>query len=153
MRRGFTLVEMVVATLVLAIGVAGAMSVIATATRASGVSERIQVSALLAQQRFSEIELDASNLTGGDQQGDFGGLYPAYHWRQSVVATEYQNLFQVNLTIIWGTPGSTEERTFTTYLRNDTDSINQQNQQQQNQQQQGQQNNSSSGDAGSGDGQ
>ena len=73
-RPGFTLVEMIVATFLLAIGVSAAMLALSTSSQASYRSERVQTAALLAQKQMTEIEIQAAqnNLTGGDQTGDFG---------------------------------------------------------------------------------
>lgn len=118
MRRGFTLIEMVVAVFLLAIGVVGALGAISSATRASGAADQIQTATLLAQQRMSEIELQPDSLTGGDQEAPFE-TNPSYRWKESVEATDYANLFKVTLTVVWGNPAAPQERTLTTYLRND----------------------------------
>ncbi|HZO87604.1 MAG TPA: prepilin-type N-terminal cleavage/methylation domain-containing protein [Chthonomonadaceae bacterium] len=116
-KRGFTLIEMIVATLLLAIGVVGALTAISTATRASGMAEQIQTAALLARRRLTEVELQPEALVGGEQQGNFGAEYPGYLWRQSVETTGYPDLFKVTLTLRWGPVGHPYERVYTTFLR------------------------------------
>jgi general secretion pathway protein I len=116
--RGFTLIEMMVATILLAIGVVGALSAFSSATHATAVAEETHTAALLAQQQMTQIELQPDSLTGGDQQGDFGDSYPGFRWQQSIEPTEYQDLFKVTVTIQWGTPNSPHARAFTTYMRN-----------------------------------
>ncbi len=119
-RRGFTLVEMIVATLLLAIGVAGSLAAFSAATRATTAADRNQTAMLLARQKLTEIELRPDTLTGGDQDGDFGSDYPDYHWQQSVETTDFQNLFQVTVTITWGMrTGVPHQVSLATYLRND----------------------------------
>ncbi|HZP82265.1 MAG TPA: prepilin-type N-terminal cleavage/methylation domain-containing protein [Chthonomonadaceae bacterium] len=120
-RTAFTLVEMIVATLLLAIGVAGALAAFSTATRASAMAEQINTAALLAQQRLTEIELQSDTLSGGAQQGDFGADYPGYRWQQNVEPTDYENLFKVTLTVQWGPGNAPQERVFTTFLRKETE--------------------------------
>lgn len=118
-RPGFTLVEMIVATLLLAIGVSAAMLALSTSSQASYRAERVQTAALLAQKQMTEIELQTSQLTGGEQQGNFGEQYPEYKWKENVEATNYPELFKVTLTVQWDlghTPP--RESLFTTYLRN-----------------------------------
>lgn len=127
-RRGFTLIEMIVATLLLALGIVGLLSAISTSTRASGIADSIHTATLLAQQKLSEIELQPSSLTGGDQQGDFGDAFSGFRWRETVEATSYQSLFKVTVTVTWGLPTPANQQVFTTYMRNDQNQSSQQNQ-------------------------
>src|SRR5579871_1963008 len=117
-QTGFTLVEMIVATLLLAIGVVAALAAISTGIQATYKADRLQTAALLAERKLGQIELEASNLTGGDQQGDFGKLYPEFRWRESVESTSYPDLFQVTVTIQWDLNNPRpQERQYITYLR------------------------------------
>lgn len=117
MQRGFTLMEMVVATLILAIGVAGAMSALAASTRAAGVTERLHTASLLAQRRLTEIEMQSDTLSAGEQQGGFGEQYPDYRWRQAVEQTNMTDLFSVTVTVEWNQGGIIGERKVATFLR------------------------------------
>lgn len=117
-QHGFTLIEMIVATLLLAIGVAGALAAFSSATKAAVTAEGLHTATLLAQRKMSDIEQQASQITGGDQQGDFGDEYPGYHWQETVEATDYQNLFKVTVTVFWGGQVSPNSRAFVTYLSN-----------------------------------
>ncbi|HLK58697.1 MAG TPA: prepilin-type N-terminal cleavage/methylation domain-containing protein, partial [Chthonomonadaceae bacterium] len=90
--RGFTLMEMIVATLILTIGVVGAMTALSMATRASGYAQEIQNATLLAQQQLNDTQVHSDTLSGGDTEGDFDDPYSGYHWKQSVETTDYQKL-------------------------------------------------------------
>jgi prepilin-type N-terminal cleavage/methylation domain-containing protein len=117
--RGFTLVEMIVATLLLAIGVVGALVALASSTQSAYTADRVQTAALLGRRKLTEIELQPDQLTGGDQQGDFGTMYPEFRWRESIEATDFADLFKVTVTIEWGPGGAgAHQRQFATYLRN-----------------------------------
>jgi general secretion pathway protein I len=125
-QHGFTLVEMIVATLLLAIGVVGAMIALSSSVRANYAAERLQTAALLAQRKLTEIELQPDSLTGGDQQGDFGSQYPEFHWRESVESTDYPDLYRVTVTVQWDLKGvSPREQAYVTYLRNPQNTQNQ----------------------------
>jgi len=120
-KSGFTLIEMIVATLILALAIVGALSVISNSTRAVESGERLQTAALLAQNKLTELELQTTNMTSGEQQGDFGEEYPTYRWRTMTDTTEFEKLFKVTLIVSWGENTGGNEREFVTYLRNDTD--------------------------------
>ena len=117
-RPGFTLIEMIVATVLLAIGVVGTMGAIHTAAQTTLLADGAQTAALLAQKQITQTELQPSQLSGGDQQGDFGDEYAGYKWQQNTEATDYPNLFKVTLTITWGGLNDAHKREFVTYLSN-----------------------------------
>ena len=148
--RGFTLVEMVVATVLLVGGVVAALSAISIATQATGMSEKLQTAALIAQRRMTEIEIQPDTLASGDQQGAYEEEYPGYRWQQKVETTEYENLFRVTVTVQWGEPASPHSRSLVTYLRKEDKQKQQQNQQNQQQQQNS---GDSNGGGGNGNGQ
>ncbi len=129
-RPGFTLIEMIIAAILLVIGVAGALSAIGASTRTASYASQIQTAALLAQKQLAETASQPSSLSsGGDQEGDFDDPYSNYHWKQSAESTDYPNLFKVTLTVTWGNPSSPNQREITTYLRSDQSTITQQTQQ------------------------
>jgi prepilin-type N-terminal cleavage/methylation domain-containing protein len=115
-RSGFTLIEMIVATVVLAIGVIGTVGAFNAATKASVVASEQQTATMLAQKQIAEAETQAEgNITGGESDGDFGIDYPGFRWKQSITATDYTYLFQISVTVSWG-PAPQRQRTVTTYL-------------------------------------
>jgi type II secretion system protein I len=120
-RRGFTLIEMIIATVLLAVAIVGSLSAISSSTRAVEAGERIQTAALLAQRKLTELELQATNLTSGEQQGDFGAEFADYRWRAMMDTTEFEKLLKVTLLVSWGENGQDGGREFVTYLRNDAD--------------------------------
>jgi Tfp pilus assembly protein PilV len=107
---------MLVATVVLAIGVAGTLGAISAATHAEAVADRMHTAALLARQQLTTTESNLAGLSAGDQSGDFGSDYSEFSWRQSVQSTDDQYLFQVTLTVQWGDPNSPQKYVVTTYL-------------------------------------
>lgn len=128
-RTGFTLIEMIVAAILLVVGVSGALGAIAASTRTAAYADQIQTAALLAQRQIAETATKPDSLSGGDQEGSFEDPYSNYHWKQSAEATDYQNLFKVTVTVTWGSGSTPNQRTVTTFLRSDQNTITQQTQQ------------------------
>ena len=130
--RGFTLIEMIVATFLLAIVFVAVAETFGTVTRANSKAEALQTSALLARKRFAEVEQQVSSLSGGETDGDFGDGYPGYKWRQSVVASDFEKLYKATLTITHGDSGSsTDQYEYTTYFSTDQNASDEQIRQQQ----------------------
>lgn len=116
-RAGFTLVEMVVATILLFVGGVAAMMCISSSLRITGVAEAHAKAAMLAERRLAELETEPDLLTAGDQQGDFGDEYPGYQWMQSVEPTNLTDVSRVTLTISWPNGLRTGRASFVTMLR------------------------------------
>ena len=126
-RHGFTLIEMIIAAILLIIGVAGALGAIGASTRTASYANQIQTAALLGQRQLAETASQPDSLSsGGDQEGTFDDPYSSYHWKQSIESTDFQNLFKVTVTVMWGT---NSQREITTYLRSDQATITQKTQQ------------------------
>lgn len=115
--QGFTLIEMVVATTVLAVGVSGALATFGAISRASGVSAEYDQASLLAERRMAELE---SEIAAGQplqaDSGDFGEDYPDYRWEQEVNPTDMDSLVELDLTVRWGSENSPRTVVISTYL-------------------------------------
>ena len=114
-RSGFTLIEMIVAAILLFVGVVAALEGIAASTRSAGMANELTVATLLAQKHFAEMEVDTSQLSGGAQNGDFTDEYAGYHWDQNVETTDFTNLVKVTLTISWSSGAMPRSAQFVTY--------------------------------------
>lgn len=111
---GFTLMEMVVAAMLLAISIAAAAMAIARSTQATTIAEETHMAALLAQRRLSQIELDQNALSAREEDGDFGADYPGCRYHENIEATDFPYLFRVTVTVLV----SGRRLVFSTYLRN-----------------------------------
>lgn len=120
-RRGFTLIEMIVATVLLALGVVAALGCIASATRATSVAGEYTTAALLAQQRFAELQVQPDEVASGQQQGEFGELYPGYTWSQSSEPTGIEGVYRVSLVVEWQTGQALRSARFATCMRVQTE--------------------------------
>lgn len=120
MRRraaGFTLVEMVVATIVLAVGGVAAMMAISACVRTVGDAESYSRAAMLAEMRLAELEARPDAVSSGEQQGDFGEEYPGYSWIQTVEPTDMPEVVRVTVTVTWPMGFRRGQASFTTMLR------------------------------------
>jgi|GEM_PF-3201288 len=75
---GFTLVEALVAAVILVIGIAGALAAISAGLQAQTVADYYQTTGWLLQEKLAELEA-APQLTAGRQSGAFAGS-PEYTW-------------------------------------------------------------------------
>jgi prepilin-type N-terminal cleavage/methylation domain-containing protein len=119
-QQGFTLVEMIVAAILLVVGVVAALACIGAATRSTSLAAEYTTAALLAQQRLAEIEAQPDQLSSGDQQGDFGEAFPGYTWHQTVETTDLSGLVRVTLTIEWPSGATRRSAQFVTYEQTQT---------------------------------
>jgi Tfp pilus assembly protein PilV len=105
---------MIVAMVLLAVGIGGAVLAVGSSTRVSGASKDQTVMALLAQRRLTEIETEGvasgNGLVEGSDGGDFGDDYPDFSWEQEITTTDTTDLLQVTVRVIHRTRA--QERTF-----------------------------------------
>lgn len=100
---GFTLVEVLVATALLAIGLLGALTAFSMAARVTGTSATDTTVSFLAQQKLAEIQaLGKSQLPPGTSRGDFLPSDPEYSWQMTVYQPDELNVVRVDLTIYAG---------------------------------------------------
>ncbi len=113
--HGFTLVEVLMAAMVLAIGLLGALTAFSMATRVTGASTNDTILTLLAQEKLAEIQLLGTEaISASDRAGDFGPAYPGYRWRLSPQRPNELNVVRVDLVIIAPEAGGERETWFST---------------------------------------
>ena len=97
-QAGFTLVEVMVAIVILAIALTGLTQGITTALASSKESELQATAALFA---AGQIELlrAGGDLTDGTDQGDCGATLPLYRWKQTVRPTDTDGLHDVDVVV------------------------------------------------------
>ncbi len=99
-RPGFTLLEVLVAVAVLAIGFVGVLQVVAQC-QARSRDNRDRAEALrLAESKLNELSVQ-SELEPGTDQGDFGTENPRFSWRQRIEQTEKDGLLKLTITVNW----------------------------------------------------
>lgn len=97
-RAGFTLVEVMVAIVILAIALTGLTQGITTALVSSKESELQTTAALFA---TGQIELlrAQTDWTDGADQGDCGAGLQLYRWRQTISPTDIDGLHEVDVVV------------------------------------------------------
>jgi prepilin-type N-terminal cleavage/methylation domain-containing protein len=97
-RRGFSLVEVLCALLILGVGIAGVAQGITVALRSSKDSERQTTAALLAAGRIETLRAEGT-FFAGEEEGDFGKELAHLRWRQKITETAIEGLHEVTVTI------------------------------------------------------
>jgi prepilin-type N-terminal cleavage/methylation domain-containing protein len=102
-KRGFSLIETIVASAILCGAVLTVGAISTNSLIGTRLNRRYEVAASLIDKQLSLIDFIGIDefIEIGQMEGDFEGLEPGYHW---VVATEYQDidsLYLVSITVSW----------------------------------------------------
>jgi prepilin-type N-terminal cleavage/methylation domain-containing protein len=95
---GFSLVEVMVAILILGIALVGLTQGITTALVSSKESELQTTAALFAAGQIELLRAE-KDLTDGTENGDCGAVLPLYRWKQTVSPTDINGLHDVELVV------------------------------------------------------
>jgi prepilin-type N-terminal cleavage/methylation domain-containing protein len=122
---GFSLIEVMVAILILGVALAGLTHGITTALGSSKESEQQTTAALFAAGKIETLRAEGG-LADGTSDGDCGAGLEAYHWQQTVSGTDIDGLHSVEVvvetaqshqeiyalkTLLFAPSGSVEEKT------------------------------------------
>ena len=95
---GFSLIEVMVAILILGIAVVGLTQGLTTAL-ASGKESEVQTqAAMLAAGQIETLRTDGM-LEDGDDDGDFGDDFPNFQWKQTIKPAGVEGLHEVKVTV------------------------------------------------------
>lgn len=97
-RGAFTLIEVAVASAIMALALFGFISVCSTALKSAKSLNRVEVDA-----SSLAAELSISNrLEEMSDHGDFGRLYPGYQWSRTVYEVGTNGLFRADFVVVGG---------------------------------------------------
>ena len=96
-QSAFSLIEVMVAILILGIALVGLTQGITTALSSSKDSELQTTAMLFAQGKIEELR--ATLLEDGEDEGDCGTGLELYRWKQTVTATDFDGLHDVEVTV------------------------------------------------------
>src|SRR5687768_7763434 len=97
-KAGFSLIEVLIAVLILGVGLVGITQGIAVALASSKDAEFQSAAALFAAGQLEILRADGYVIEG-ESEGACDGMLANYSWLQNVVETQPDGLFEVTLTI------------------------------------------------------
>lgn len=97
-QAGFSLIEVMCALMILAVGLAGLVQGISTALGSNKDSELQTTAALLAEGRMETLRADGLILAG-TEEGECGEGFQRFRWKQSIEKTSLDGLFDVTIII------------------------------------------------------
>src|SRR5215472_8950761 len=95
---GFSMVEVLVAILILGVALVGLTHGITTALGSGKESELQATAAMFAAGLIEEVRAEG-NLTDAESEGTCGEELPLYRWKQSITAAGVDGLHQVDVSI------------------------------------------------------
>lgn len=113
-RSGFTLIEVLVAAVVLAIGISAGVRTLGAMARASAAAADRQTAVRLAGERLAILEA-VEGASAGTASGNFENE-PRFRWQQQVDAAAESGVLQATVTITWRESAADRRYAVTTYL-------------------------------------
>jgi prepilin-type N-terminal cleavage/methylation domain-containing protein len=95
---GFSLLEVMIAILILGIAIVGFTQGITTALSSGKESELQTTASLFAAGQIEKLRAEGG-IKDGDTDGDCGDDLPLYHWKQSITAAGIDGLHEVVITV------------------------------------------------------
>jgi len=100
-QQGFTIIEVLVALVLLSIAVLMTIELTAQNQEALSKTHMQDTATLLARKKLFELEEDGLSATTG-KSGDFGNEHPDFSWETSAHATGRLSSYRLKLTVFWG---------------------------------------------------
>ena len=95
---GFSLLEVLCATMILGVGLVGLTEGITLTLKTSKESEVSTIAILLAESHMEEIRVEGYVSEGVDE-GDFGADFQAYTWKHEIEADSLDGLYKISVTV------------------------------------------------------
>ena len=118
-RRGFTILEMLLAVLLFAVGTVSTMELLHRAQVGSTDGENVLLATHLAQQRLEELRNVAYASLADETKASISSPSGFTRFsREVTVTTPYTNLKQIVVTVYWTPPGGETNVSLQTYYSN-----------------------------------
>jgi type II secretion system protein I len=101
-RRGFTLIEVLIAMVILSISIVWLIASVNQSVDMALRSKFITTSTLLAQERIADVVSSTEPKTTGTTNGDFGEDYQGYKYTEKIETTPLEGYYKYTLTLTWG---------------------------------------------------
>lgn len=105
--RGFTLLELMVAIAILAGALLAVMQIVTQGLSTTQAAQDRVLAMELAEQKLAELMLQPEPEPG-EEEGEFGELYPRFRWRSEISETELEGLYRLVVEVTW-TNGEREQ--------------------------------------------
>ena len=100
--KGFTLVEVLLAVTILAVGIIGVLRAYATSVNALEVSQENIDAVCLLKEKMAEIEqagLEQGGIPQGVSSGEFEGSFEGFEWESEVKPSRVDGLNEITLVV------------------------------------------------------
>ena len=118
-QKGLTLVEVLLAVVVLSIGVAGVLRAYAGSVQTLEITQENIEAINLLKEKMAEIQqeiIEGKGLSAGSSTGDFEGGLKNYAWESVVQPGPHESLHELHLVVYQ--PGQTRQFSLATYVEN-----------------------------------
>lgn len=116
-KKGFSLVELLVAVAVLSIGIITVLETLSFSGRVAGISSDITDALFLAEDKLQELEFKEGRELIQQEPPETGGKREKFNWQQRIIPTPDLGLYRLNFRIFWQRLNRQEEFSIDTYLR------------------------------------
>ncbi len=117
MGKGFTLVEVLVALVILSITFLWLLNAESQGINMAIRSRFLTTSSLLAQRHIADVTSGIRTVSTGQSQGDFGDDFKGYTYVENIETTPLTGYLKYSLTVKWGGEGSPLETKFISFLQ------------------------------------
>ena len=99
-RRGFTLVEILVALAIVAVALSAGMRALAQATDGATLLKQRTLALWVAQNRLAAAQLAVSWPAVGSEEGDATQAGSRFHWRQTITGTPNAAFRKIDIVVV-----------------------------------------------------
>lgn len=99
-RRGFTLIEILVALAIIAVALAAGMRALAQSTNSATLLKQRTLALWIAQNRLAEAQLASSALAAGAREGEATQAGNRFVWRELVSGTPNASFRKIEVTVV-----------------------------------------------------
>ena len=103
--RGITLVEVLLAVVVLSVGLAGVLRAYAASIGALEVSRETVVAIELLKEKMADVEqemIEQGGISAGSASGGFDGKSVDYNWAWGTTTTAQEGLYELTMSVVRG---------------------------------------------------